>query len=210
MDEKLFEAIFLVGLFIATIIRSYFGAQFRRKEIAHKQREHPMVFIGMALWGIALVLPLFSIFSPWLMFADYNIPVPLSVIGAVLFIGSLWLLWRSHADLEKNFSPSLFIRNHHTLVTSGVYKRIRHPMYCSFWLWGVGQALDCCSRRNSTFSIPGVVLIPNWIAGPLGLIAFFFIYLFRVEREEQQLIETFGDEYRDYQKRTGKLFPVGL
>ena len=191
MDERLFETIFLVGVFIATVIRSYYGAQFRLKEIAHKQKEHPMVLIGIALWSIILILPLFSIFSPWLMFADYNIPVPLGVIGTVILICSLWLLWRSHTDLKKNFSPSLFIRNNHTLVTSGVYKTIRHPMYCSFWLWGAGQAL----------------LIPNWLAGPLGLIAFFFIYLFRIEREEQQLIETFGDKYREYQKVTGRILP---
>lgn len=194
MDERIFETLFLVGLFVATIIRSYYGVRFRRKEITHAQKEHPMVFIGMAIWGIVLILPLITIFSSWLTIADYKIPVPLSEIGTVIFICSLWLLWRSHVDLAKNFSPSLFIRNNHTLVSSGVYKKIRHPMYLSFWLWALGQAL----------------LIPNWIAGPLGLVAFYFIYLFRVEREEQQLIDYFGDEYREYQKNTGRLFPQKL
>lgn len=194
MDERIFETLFLVGLFVATVIRSYYGARFRRKEITHVQKEHPMVFLGMAIWGVVLILPLITIFSNWLTVADYKIPVPLRAIGTVIFICSLWLLWRSHLDLAKNFSPSLFIRKNHALVTNGVYKRIRHPMYLSFWLWALGQAL----------------LIPNWIAGPLGLVAFYFIYLFRVKREEQQLVDYFGDEYKKYQKNTGRLFPQGL
>ena len=191
MIETIFEAIFLAGFFVATIIRSYYGVQFRRKEIAYAQKENLPVFIGMVIWGIALILPLITIFSTWLTIADYNIPVTFGVIGIVVFISSLWLLWRSHVDLAENFSPSLFIRNNHKLVSSGVYKRIRHPMYLAFWLWALGQAL----------------LIPNWVAGPLGLIAFFLIYLFRVEREEQQLIDYFGDQYREYLKKTGRLFP---
>jgi len=167
--------------------------QFRRKEIIYAQKEHPVVFIGMALWGIALMLPLISIFTPWLEVADYRIPPPLSVIGGIIFAYGLWLLWRSHEDLNKNFSPSLLIRKNHKLVTNGIYKRIRHPMYLSFLLWAIGQTL----------------LIPNWLAGPLGLIAFLPLYIFRVRREEQQLLEHFGDAYREYQMTTGRLLPKG-
>ena len=191
MDETIFENVFLSGLLVATVIRSYYGAQFKRNEITQTKKEHPMVIIGMAIWGVALLLPLFSIFSPWLNSADYQLPAPLSMLGAVIFIVGLWILWRSHVDLAKNFSPSLFIRNNHNLVTNGIYKRIRHPMYLSFFLWALGQAL----------------LIENWISGPLGLIAFYLIYLFRVDSEEQQLIEHFGDKYKQYQSKTGRLFP---
>ncbi len=80
MDERIFEALFLVGLFVATVIRSYYGVRFRRKEITHVQKEHPIVFIGMAIWCVVLVLPFITIFSNWLTIADYIIPVPLSAI----------------------------------------------------------------------------------------------------------------------------------
>jgi protein-S-isoprenylcysteine O-methyltransferase Ste14 len=66
-------------------------------------------------------------------------------------------------------------------------------MYLSFLLWAIGQTL----------------LIPNWLAGPLGLIAFLPLYIFRVRREEQQLLEHFGDAYREYQMTTGRLLPKG-
>ena len=196
MSLSPFETTYLLGLIIATLIRTGYGMQFRRSAILQRKKEHPLVFIGMALWGIALFLPLVSMFTSWLDFADYRIPAPLDravgVLGIVIFVAGLWLLWRSHVDLARNFSPSLFIRQQHALVTHGVFKYIRHPMYLSFWCWAIGQAL----------------LIPNWLAGPLGIVAFFPIYLLRVNREEQQLIEYFGNAYRDYQKITGRLFPI--
>ena len=194
LRQYLFETTYILGLVIATVIRTWYGIQFRRDEILKKQKESSIVFVGMALWGIALFLPLFYMYTTWLNFADYWIPFPIGVLGVIIFTIGLWLLWRSHADLAKNFSPSLFIRQEHTLVTNGVYKHIRHPMYLSFWCWAIGQSL----------------LIPNWFAGPLGIIAFSLIYLTRVKQEEKQLIEHFGDEYREYQKTTGAIFPRQL
>lgn len=58
-------------------------------------------------------------------------------------------------------------------------------------MWAIGQAL----------------LIENWLAGPLGLLAIVLIYLFRVRREEQQLLSQFGAEYEIYQKNTGRILP---
>lgn len=187
----IFETIYLIGFVLATVIRTYYGRQFKRKEIVHSQTENPIVFVGMALWGIALVTPLIVIFSNGLAVADYEITTSLRIIGASVFTVSLWLLWRSHADLATNFSPSLFIQKNHTLVSTGIYRKIRHPMYLSFLMWAIGQSL----------------LIANWVAGPLGLLAFLLIYLFRVEREEQQLLNQLGAEYAQYQKRTGRLLP---
>ena len=191
MNENVFETIYILGLIYATVIRSGYGMQFRRDNVLHRKKEHPLVFVGMLLWGIVLFLRLFYIFTSWLDFANYQIPAPLAVLGSVIFIVGLYVLQRSHIALARNFSPSLFIQKHHTLVTHGIYKYIRHPMYLSFWCWAVGQAL----------------LIPNWLAGPLGIFAFYFIYSFRVEHEEQQLLEYFGDSYRDYIKSTGRFFP---
>ncbi len=45
-----------------------------------------------------------------------------------------WLFWRPHIGLGRNWSPSLQLREEHTLVTKGVYHSIRHPMFASMWL----------------------------------------------------------------------------
>ena len=104
---------------------------------------------------------------------------------------AVWLFWRSHADLGRNWSPSLQLREGHALVDRGVYRYSRHPMYASQWLWGAAQAL----------------LLPNWIAGWASLISFAPLYLSRVPREEQMMLERFGHEYRGYVRRTGRIFP---
>ena len=55
MNETIFEIIYLLGLIIATIVRTAYGMQFRRNDIMQRQTEHPMVYVGMALWGITLL-----------------------------------------------------------------------------------------------------------------------------------------------------------
>ena len=106
-------------------------------------------------------------------------------------VAALWLFWRSHTDLGQNWSVTLELRKGHQMVTQGVYRRIRHPMYASIWLFGLGQGL----------------LLENWLAGWSALVSFTPMYFFRVPREEQMMFEFFGQEYRDYKQRTGRLVP---
>ena len=98
---------------------------------------------------------------------------------------------KTHAQLGRNWSVTLEVRVDHSLITDGVYAHVRHPMYTAFWLWALAQA----------------ILLPNWIAGFAGIFGFGTLYLFRVGREETMLLETFGDEYRDYMRRTGRVIP---
>jgi len=148
----------------------------------------------MMLWGLATgVLPFFYIFSTWLDFANlsFNVPSVFGWIGAVFFLISIWLLHRSHADLGKLWSSTVEPESKQRLVTDGVFKRIRHPMYAAHVLWGIAQTL----------------LLPNLIAGPLALALMLAVIVLRVPREEQALLEEFGDEYRQYMKTAGRIFP---
>ena len=148
----------------------------------------------MLLWGIAAgVLPFIYIFSTWLDFANlpFNMPSAFGFIGTVFFLISIWLLHRSHADLGKLWSSTVEPSSKQMLVTDGVYKRVRHPMYSAHVLWGIAQ----------------ILLLPNLIAGPLALLLNFAVIYLRVPREEQALLEEFGDEYRQYMKTTGRILP---
>jgi protein-S-isoprenylcysteine O-methyltransferase Ste14 len=111
--------------------------------------------------------------------------------GAAAFALALWLFYRTHRDLGRNWSVTLEIRQQHTLVMSGIYSRIRHPMYLAFWLWALAQAL----------------LLPNWVAGPSGLVCFGTLFFLRVGREERMMAEAFGDAYRAYMARTYRIIP---
>jgi protein-S-isoprenylcysteine O-methyltransferase Ste14 len=107
-----------------------------------------------------------------------------------LVIG-LWLFHRSHADLGTNWSITLEVREQHRLITQGVYRRIRHPMYLALVLYSVGQAL----------------VIPNWVAGPSNLIAVAILFALRVGAEERMMVEAFGDKYAAYSAETKRLVP---
>ena len=106
-------------------------------------------------------------------------------------VTALWLFWRSHVDLGQNWSVSLEMRERHQLVTDGVYRFIRHPMYASIWLWSLAQGM----------------LLQNWFAGWSLVPTFAAMYFIRTPREERMMCDAFGDEYRHYMRRTGRLFP---
>ncbi len=138
-----------------------------------------------------LLLPILYLFTPWLGFANYQLPTWLPWIGSAVMVASLWLFWRSHADLGLNWSVSLQVRKEHQLIKHGVYSSIRHPMYASIWLWGIAQAM----------------MLQNCLAGWGTLVPFAAMYFLRTPREERMMCEALGEEYRNYMESTGRLFP---
>jgi protein-S-isoprenylcysteine O-methyltransferase Ste14 len=141
------------------------------------------------------MLPLVFSFTPWLRFADYRLPPRLKArsggAGALLLAAAVWVFWRAHRDLGANWSPSLEIGAGQTLVTRGVYGLIRHPMYTSHLIWGFAQAL----------------LLQNWIASPASLLTFPLFYYVRMPAEERLMLDHFGDAYRAYGAKTGRILP---
>ncbi|MBD2034531.1 isoprenylcysteine carboxylmethyltransferase family protein [Leptolyngbya sp. FACHB-321] len=191
MDTLTLKVLFTVGFLSAWAIRIPYQKQNKQHKavVARQVRQEQCLFVLIYL-GMVL-LPFLYVFSPWLSPADYRPSVWAGALGVILFTMALWLLWRAHYDLGKNWSPTLELREGHTLISSGIYQHIRHPMYSAFWLWNGAQAL----------------LLPNWIAGLDGLIAFGLTYLLRISQEEQMLLEQFGDGYRAYMQRTKRLIP---
>lgn len=155
---------------------------------ARGAREH--FLLGISLTGLG-VIPFVYAVSGFPRFADYPFRPIQAWIGALVFLGSLWLFYRVHRELGRNWSDSLEVRDRHTLVTSGLYRHVRHPMYSAFFLWALAQAL----------------LLPNLFAGLAGLVGFGTLFFFRVGREERLMLDTFGAEYRDYMDRTKRVVP---
>jgi protein-S-isoprenylcysteine O-methyltransferase Ste14 len=111
--------------------------------------------------------------------------------GLVMALASLPLLWWVHWALGSNFSGLLHVREEHTLVTYGPYRWVRHPMYSVFYLYMLGTLL----------------LTANWLIGGLMLAGLTAVMLTRLQREEAAMIEKFGDNYRQYMRRTGRFLP---
>jgi protein-S-isoprenylcysteine O-methyltransferase Ste14 len=149
------------------------------------------------LWLIRIVsattylVPALLFATPLLDGFNYPQPMAVTVTGLVVLVAAMVLFWRSHADLGRFWSASLEIRRGHELVTTGVYARIRHPMYAALWLYMLAQAL----------------LLANVVAGAAGLIGFGLMYLLRIDREEAMLAKIFGADWTSYTERTGRIVP---
>jgi protein-S-isoprenylcysteine O-methyltransferase Ste14 len=191
MSTLILKVLFMVGFLAAWAIRTPYQKQNKQNKpvvarlVLQERVLFAVIYVGM------VILPLIYVFSPWLSSADYHPSFWAGYLGAIFFAISLWLLWRSHHDLDKNWSPTLEIREGQTLVSGGIYQKIRHPMYTAFWLWSMAQAL----------------LLTNWVAGSGGIIAFGITYILRINQEEQMMVEQFGEEYKAYMQRTKRLVP---
>lgn len=158
----------------------------RRDELRWPER----LRLAVSLSGLGLV-PLFYVAAGLPRSADYAFQPVLAGLGVLIAIAALVMFRLTHQALGRNWSVTLQVRESHELITHGIYASIRHPMYSAFWLWALAQAL----------------LLPNWVAGFSGLLGFGTLYLLRVGPEEALMVETFGDTYRAYMARTGRLWP---
>lgn len=195
--------VYLVGFVVYVAIRGVFGGRTKGNEKAVSRADAiDRALVGLVFIG-NIILPGLYLFTPWLGFADYGrcairdsgcemwwtAIVPW--FGAVVMVVALWLFWRAHVDLGLNWSITLEMRKDHELITRGVYRRVRHPMYAAIFLFAIAQGL----------------LLPNWLAGWGGFVSFAFLYLVRTPREEKMMGEFFGEAYREYANRTGRLVP---
>ena len=183
-------------LWLATVV-AWFVVRHRPRRQSHKT---PVQYSGRDTREIALlaasltglgIIPCVYVATHFPRFADYPFAPAQGYVGLAVALGALWLFRQTHRELGRNWSVSLDLRERHTLVTTGIYAVVRHPMYSGFWLMAVAQAL----------------MLPNWVAGPAGLIGFGILFFGRVGREEAMMVRAFGDEYRAYMRRTARVLP---
>jgi protein-S-isoprenylcysteine O-methyltransferase Ste14 len=183
--------VFFLGFATYLTIRGIYARRMRTIQRVHRRVGSLENALLLMVIPPGLLLPMLFLLTPVLSFADYRLPRLAPWIGLTIMLVALWLFWRSHADLGLNWSPTLELRKDHQLVTSGVYRYIRHPMYAAILLWGLAQGL----------------LLPNWLAGWSAFVPFVVLYVVRTPREEQMMCDFFGDEYRAYMRQTGRLLP---
>jgi protein-S-isoprenylcysteine O-methyltransferase Ste14 len=193
--SAILKTVYFLGLLAEMLIRLPHERR-RRQTWMVVDRVSALERLLVALMSVGLFfIPAVYVLTPWLSWADYRLS-PRGTrraggVGAAILAVAVWVFWRSHTDLGRNWSPSLQIGEGHTLVTEGVYRSIRHPMYASLWLWGIAQTL----------------LLQNWVAAWASIVLILPMYILRVPREEQMMLEQFGEAYRVYMNRTGRVVP---
>ncbi|MEY2559746.1 MAG: hypothetical protein QOG51_161 [Verrucomicrobiota bacterium] len=191
MRIHIWNLTYLAGLVVYIAIRGVFGGRTKGNEkVIRRVSGSDRALVGAVFVG-NIILPALYLFTPWLGFADFRSPIFIPWCGVVAMLSALWLFWRAHVDLGLNWSITLEMRKDHELIVRGVYRRIRHPMYAAIFLFAIAQGL----------------LLQNWLAGWGGFVSFAILYLVRTPREEKMMREFFGEPYRDYMTRTGRLWP---
>jgi protein-S-isoprenylcysteine O-methyltransferase Ste14 len=184
------KAIIIASSIVMVITRAPHGQRSRAIKVAASRKGALEVALVVFAW-LAFVIPLIWVAAPVFSFADYPLRPAALFFGAVCLAAGLWIFARSHADLGPNWSITLEVREGHQLVTRGIYRHVRHPMYCGLLVYALGQAL----------------VVPNWIAGPSYGLAMVILCVFRLGPEERMMLDEFGAEYMAYMSRTKRLIP---
>lgn len=174
----------LVGLYHR--IRSHTGEKIDRWQ------EGVFILFGLRLTALVMFAGgiVWMIEPQWMSWSSLPIPVWLRWVGFAVAgcAGILWT-WTVHT-LGKNLTDTVVTRKEHSLVTSGPYRWVRHPFYTAFAIGVIG----------------GSLAVANWFLLVLGSIGVGFLVA-RTRIEEMKLVERFGDDYREFMKRTGRFLP---
>lgn len=194
MNETLFRILAAVVLFTGVGISSYYRRKADREsgERISRRVDGPVMMTIIKVFGLVLWLsPVVYLLSPaWMAWSKIGLPEWARWLGVALGGACVLAIYWLFSSIGTGISPTSATRKQHTLVTSGPYRWVRHPLYT------VGALLY----------IAFGLMADNWFIALMGILAFIAMAI-RTPREEANLIEKFGDEYREYMKRTGRFFP---
>ncbi len=195
MAEPLLYRILVVLLIIAFVIhRGYYNRKYppSKDETTDELGSSRGSTFSAIIFVLALIATLVYIIFPNLVsWASIPLPAWVRWLGVGIAVEGFLLLEWSHRALGRNWSDQPRITETQQLVQSGPYRWIRHPIYTSFLLI-LGSTL---------------LITANWFVGGLWIAAVSSDGLIRIRYEEAAMLKKFGDDYIDYQRRTGLILP---
>ncbi|HZM21520.1 MAG TPA: isoprenylcysteine carboxylmethyltransferase family protein [Anaerolineales bacterium] len=194
MNENIFRILAAIILFTGIGISGYFRRKADRDsgESISRKVDGTLTMTLIRIGGLILWFsPLIYLINPaWMAWSKIGLPEWVRWLGVVIGILCVFGIYWLFSSIGSGITPTSGTRKEHKLVTSGPYRWVRHPLYT------VG---------SSMFLAFGM-MADNWFVALLGILAFIGMAM-RTPKEEANLVEKFGDEYRDYMKRTGRFFP---
>jgi len=198
-SEATFRLAFVILLVALFAMRFYFMVKVRRsggrlmpdRRAVEREGGPGMLIVRIALFFLLMAfLVMYISGMVWVDLFSFPLPDWLRWMGfgLGLLCEAFWT-W-TQINLDTQWSAQLQLRREHQLVTTGPYAHIRHPLYTAMCGWGAALAL----------------LTANWIFVALTVLSIAGT-LARVPKEEQMMLEAFGDEYKTYMLRTGRFFP---
>jgi protein-S-isoprenylcysteine O-methyltransferase Ste14 len=197
--ETTYRIAFLILLVLLIAMRIYFMIKVRRsggrlmpnKEAVKREGGRGFfIFRVAAFFFLVTFLGMYIAGMAWIDVFLFRLPGWLRWKGFALGILSVAFMTWTQVTLDTQWSAQLQLREDHHLITTGPYARIRHPLYTSTFGWGAALSM----------------LTANWIFVAVSALAITGL-VWRAPKEEQMMIEAFGDEYKVYTQRTGRFFP---
>ena len=200
-EDMIFLVLFFTIVFIGSGIRRYYSYKIEKNsqrlsvrervlEMMHAEGKIFAVIYFTSSVYMLILLPLYLLFPSFFLLFQMPFPNWLRWFGVGLgFLSIPFLLW-VHYVLDEEWSITLKFQTDHKLVTSGPYRKIRHPMYIALIVYELSWVLVSASLLFLVYYVITVLLM-----------------LVRIPKEEQMMLEKFGEEYRTFMKRTGRLLP---
>jgi protein-S-isoprenylcysteine O-methyltransferase Ste14 len=194
MNENIFRILAAVILLSAMSISSYYRIKADREtgEKVSRKVDGSVMMNIIKLFGLLLWLsPFIYLLNPgWMAWSKIGLPEWVRWLGVLTgILGTVGVYWL-FSSIGSGITPTSATRREHQLVTSGPYRWIRHPLY----------------TFGTSLFISFGMMADNWFIALLGVLAFIAMAT-RTPKEEANLIEKFGDEYRVYMQRTGRFLP---
>jgi protein-S-isoprenylcysteine O-methyltransferase Ste14 len=204
LDMNLFFRLSFIALWaLFAVVRGYYG----RKTKTHSTIAGAMEKLKTAIaeedmgTGFKIItaittvigaagLVLYLLSPPWWTWTSIPLGEWIQWSGIVMALVPIFFIIWVHRHLDKQWSIALELREDHKLITTGPYRYVRHPMYLGIFIYNIGLMMISLD-----------VLVILFFAFTI------WVNYRRIPREEQMLIQKFGDEYLEYIKRSGRLLP---
>ena len=197
--EAVYRVAFLILFILLFAMRVYFMVKVHRsggrlmpdERAVAREGGRGVFFIRMiGFFALMTFLVMYFLGAKWIEAFSFPCPSWLRWTGfAIGLVSVIFWTWTQFA-LDTQWSAQLQLTTGHHLITKGPYGRMRHPLYTGMFGWSVALSLltaNCIFVTVCALSILGLI----W----------------RVPKEEQMMIEAFGDEYKAYMQHTGRFFP---
>jgi protein-S-isoprenylcysteine O-methyltransferase Ste14 len=192
-NETPFRIGLVVVILLTMVVTVYHRLQAAKsgEKISHKDEGYLFATV-LRLAGLVLWISTFGylIFPAYFQWAAMPLPSWLRWCGVITGALCSLLMYWTLSSLGKNLTDTVVTRAEATLVTHGPYRWVRHPFYVTAGLLMMSVTL----------------LTANWLIGLSSLMVLGLLAV-RTPKEEQMLIERFGEEYRRYMISTGRFFP---
>ena len=191
--DAMFRPFVIAGFFLVILIALPFRikSQATGEKLDRTQEGVAMMIVlrlgGLALWAAVIA---FIINPPLMAWSSIPLSAGARWTGVALtVVTAVFLIWTLRS-LGPNLTDTVVTRAAHTLVTRGPYRWVRHPFY------------DCMALFIMSISL----MMANWFVIASGTVMFALLAI-RSRREEQKLLERFGEPYRAYRAATGRFLP---